>query len=52
MTGNSKRARVVAASTIALALSLAVTGCEWNGLNSVPLPGTEGQGDGAYTVQI
>ncbi|WP_420879281.1 MCE family protein [Rhodococcus sp. (in: high G+C Gram-positive bacteria)] len=52
MTGNGKRARVVAASAIALTFTLAVTGCEWNGLNSVPLPGTEGGGDGAYTVQI
>ncbi|MFC9514903.1 MCE family protein [Nocardiaceae bacterium NPDC056970] len=52
MNGNHKRTRVVAASAIAVTLSLAVTGCEWNGLNSVPLPGTEGQGDDAYTVQV
>lgn len=52
MTGNRKRARVLATSAIALTFSLAVTGCEWNGLNSVPLPGTEGGGEGAYTVQI
>lgn len=52
MTGNRKRARVVATSAIALTLTLAVTGCEWNGLNSVPLPGTEGGGEGAYTVHI
>ncbi|MFM1724399.1 MCE family protein [Rhodococcus sp. PAM 2766] len=52
MTGNGKRARVVATSAIALTFTLAVTGCEWNGLNSVPLPGTEGGGDGAYAVQI
>lgn len=52
MTGNRKRARVLATSAIALTVTLAVTGCEWNGLNSVPLPGTEGGGEGAYTVQI
>lgn len=47
-----KRNRVVAVSAVALTLSMAVTGCEWNGLNSLPLPGTEGRGDGSYTVQI
>ena len=26
-------------------------GCGWRGLNSLPLPGTEGSGPGAYTVQ-
>ncbi|EUA38495.1 mce related family protein [Mycobacterium avium subsp. avium 2285 (R)] len=29
----------------------AVTGCEWQGVNSLPLPGTEGNGPGAYSVQ-
>ncbi|MGO4204918.1 MCE family protein [Rhodococcus sp. TAF43] len=52
MTGNRKRTRVLATSAIALTLTLAVTGCEWNGLNSVPLPGTEGRGDDSYTVQV
>lgn len=28
----------------------AVPGCQWRGLNSLALPGTEGNGDGAYTV--
>jgi phospholipid/cholesterol/gamma-HCH transport system substrate-binding protein len=46
----SRRSVAVIATTTALALAL--TGCEWNGLNSVPLPGTEGGEDGAYTVQI
>ncbi|GAY17539.1 MCE family protein [Mycobacterium sp. shizuoka-1] len=27
------------------------TACEWHGLNSLPLPGTQGQGDGSFTVQ-
>ena len=26
-------------------------GCEWRGLNSLSLPGTEGSGDGSYTIQ-
>ncbi|MGA9873218.1 MAG: MCE family protein [Rhodococcus sp. (in: high G+C Gram-positive bacteria)] len=38
------------AVTCALAFTLA--GCQWDGLNSLPLPGTEGRGDGAYLVQV
>jgi phospholipid/cholesterol/gamma-HCH transport system substrate-binding protein len=30
---------------------LAIPGCGWRGLNSLPLPGTEGDGKGAYTIQ-
>lgn len=41
------RTAVVAAS----AVTLAVPGCaDWQGANSLPLPGTEGRGVGAYTV--
>ena len=29
----------------------AIPGCEWRGLNSLSLPGTEGSGDGSYTIQ-
>ncbi|MUL65955.1 mammalian cell entry protein [Mycobacterium sp. CBMA 234] len=36
---------------VAAVLASTVSGCEWHGLNSLPLPGTEGNGDGAYTVQ-
>jgi phospholipid/cholesterol/gamma-HCH transport system substrate-binding protein len=28
-----------------------IPGCEWRGLNSLSLPGTEGGGDGSYTIQ-
>ncbi|MPZ36188.1 MAG: MCE family protein [Rhodospirillales bacterium] len=31
---------------------LVLTGCEFTGLNSLPLPGTEGRGDGSYSVRI
>lgn len=44
-----RRAAVVAAAT---ALTLILTGCEWDGLNSLPLPGTEGGQEGSYSVQI
>lgn len=46
----SRRRTAIAA--VALGLTLTLTGCEWNGLNSVPLPGTEGGEDGSYTVKI
>jgi phospholipid/cholesterol/gamma-HCH transport system substrate-binding protein len=29
----------------------AIPGCQWRGLNSLPLPGTEGTGDGSYTIK-
>ena len=35
-----------------LVLALALAGCsDWRGLNSVPLPGVQGVGPGAFTVQ-
>jgi phospholipid/cholesterol/gamma-HCH transport system substrate-binding protein len=42
--------RVTAAVAVALAVS-ALSGCGWKGLNSLPLPGTEGEGRGAFTIQ-
>lgn len=40
----------VAAGVLALALALA--GCsDWRGLNSVPLPGVQGVGPGAFSIQ-
>lgn len=35
---------------LVVALCLAVSGCAWHGLNSLPLPGTEGNGSGSYLV--
>ena len=32
------------------ALCLLLSGCGWRGLNSLSLPGTQGNGDGSYTV--
>ncbi|HJT91635.1 MAG TPA: MCE family protein [Mycobacterium sp.] len=31
---------------------LTISGCGWQGLNSLPMPGTEGDGPGAFTVQV
>ncbi len=36
---------------LACAVPLAAGGCGWQGLNSLPLPGTSGGGPGAYTIQ-
>jgi phospholipid/cholesterol/gamma-HCH transport system substrate-binding protein len=33
------------------AATVGLTGCGWRGLNSLAMPGTEGGGPGAYTVQ-
>ncbi|MGA5465598.1 MCE family protein [Mycobacterium sp. NPDC050041] len=43
--------RGAAAAALAVVLLSAVTGCQWRGLNSLSLPGTEGSGDGSYTIQ-
>ena len=36
---------------LAVVTATVVTGCEWNGLNSLPMPGTEGGGPGSYVVR-
>lgn len=35
----------------AFAIAFLLSGCGWRGLNSLSLPGTQGRGDGSYTVQ-
>ncbi|HEX4249823.1 MAG TPA: MlaD family protein, partial [Pseudonocardia sp.] len=35
-----------------LLVGLSVSGCAFDGLNQLALPGTQGRGDGAYTVRI
>ena len=42
--------RMIAAAFIVACLS-AIPGCEWQGLNSLSLPGTEGTSDDSYTIQ-
>ncbi|QVI30714.1 virulence factor Mce family protein [Mycolicibacterium neoaurum] len=32
-------------------LGVSQAGCSWRGVNSLPLPGTEGKGPGSYTIQ-
>ena len=48
MLGRPKR---LTGGFLALAVAVGVSGCGWRGLNSMPLPGTEGGGPGAYTIQ-
>ncbi len=45
--------RVSRASGCTLAVSLAVvlSGCQWQGVNSLPLPGTSGHGPGSFTIR-
>lgn len=38
-------------AVLVMACLSALPGCQWRGLNSLSLPGTEGRGDGAYTIQ-
>ncbi|MFC9789376.1 MCE family protein [Rhodococcus sp. NPDC127528] len=56
MTPRSRNTRSIrrrgAVVAVAVGLTLTLTGCEWNGLNSIPLPGTQGNQDGSYTVEI
>lgn len=47
MTGRVAFGAAVAGTATVMLL----TSCGWQGANSLPLPGTEGRGPGAYTVQ-
>ncbi|MEU1983846.1 MCE family protein [Nocardia sp. NPDC019395] len=50
-TPGTRRRRGVALA-VGIALALPITGCQYDGLNSLPMPGTEGTGDGSYEVKI
>jgi phospholipid/cholesterol/gamma-HCH transport system substrate-binding protein len=50
MTRNRLR-RVTTVVLILVLTATALSGCGWRGLNSVPLPGVQGQGPDAYTIQ-
>lgn len=43
--------RTRAVALVAVMICTATAGCGWRGVNSLPLPGTEGRGPGAYQVQ-
>ncbi|WP_372342068.1 MCE family protein [Nocardia sp. CC227C] len=42
----------MAGMAIGVAVALGATGCQWDGLNSLPMPGAEGTGAGAWEVKI
>jgi phospholipid/cholesterol/gamma-HCH transport system substrate-binding protein len=50
VTRKSTRSVLVAAAITVVATTV-VSGCQWRGLNSLPLPGTAGYGDGSYVIQ-
>ena len=50
MTGALRRRAAMALAALALT-AVGVSGCGWRGLNSLPLPGTEGGGPGSYQIQ-
>ncbi|WP_280242544.1 MCE family protein [Nocardia abscessus] len=48
----TRRLRRTAAVAVGLAVALGASGCQWDGLNSLPMPGTEGTAPGSYEVRI
>lgn len=46
-----KRFPQCAAIGVLIVVAVAVAGCEWRGLNSLPMPGTQGRGPGSFVVQ-
>ncbi|MEU6564527.1 MCE family protein [Nocardia nova] len=46
------RRRRIAAVALGVAVLMGATGCEWDGLNSVSMPGAAGTGEGSWKVRI
>lgn len=47
-----KRTTIVRVWALALSVALGLSGCAFNGVNSLPLPGTVGRGAGALTYRV
>jgi phospholipid/cholesterol/gamma-HCH transport system substrate-binding protein len=47
-----KAMRYVASGVSVVIVTAGVTGCEWRGLNSLPLPGTQGTEQGSYDIKV
>src|SRR6201995_4696442 len=47
----SGRWRRAAASLMMIMALAGISGCGWRGLNSLPLPGTQGNGPGSFVIQ-
>jgi phospholipid/cholesterol/gamma-HCH transport system substrate-binding protein len=50
VTANNRTRRTLRALLLTITVS-AVAGCQWQGVNSLPLPGTQGHGPGSFTIQ-
>lgn len=48
---NPMWSRRLAAGAVAIAMVIVISGCGWQGLNSLPLPGTQGNGPGSFEVR-
>ncbi|GAB4582835.1 MCE family protein [Nocardia sp. IFM 10818] len=47
-----RRRRRAAGLAFGLAIALGATGCQFDGLNSLPMPGAEGTGEGSWQIAI
>ena len=45
-----KARRYIACGTFAVVVAAGLPGCQWHGLNTMPMPGTEGGGHGSYEI--
>lgn len=52
VTGRSRKRRWTLAATAMTMTAVITSGCSWQGLNSLPLPGAEGRGSDAFEVTI
>ena len=52
MRGRPVSRRHAAVVAVGLASTTTMTGCDWKGLNSLPLPGTAGGGSDGYSVTV
>jgi phospholipid/cholesterol/gamma-HCH transport system substrate-binding protein len=50
VTTNNRARRSLRALLLTITIG-AVAGCQWQGLNSLPLPGTQGHGPGSFTIE-
>jgi phospholipid/cholesterol/gamma-HCH transport system substrate-binding protein len=50
VTANNRARRTLRALLLTITVG-AVAGCQWQGLNSLPLPGTQGHGPGSFTIE-
>ncbi|MBB1029518.1 MCE family protein [Dietzia sp. SLG310A2-38A2] len=52
MFRNRPSGRILTAGALGAVVLLSGAGCTWEGLNSLPLPGAQGRGEGAYEITL